>query len=53
MAGFDPYAGRQNLSMWKSRIVSYLSPHYEDANEILEMNVVDYNKTHGLTNSKI
>lgn len=36
MANFDPYANRPNLSEWKMRTVSCLSPYYEEANKILE-----------------
>jgi len=53
MAGYDPYANRPNLSEWKMRTSSYLSPYYEEANERLEEHVVKYNKKYGKLNSKI
>lgn len=53
MAGFNPYVNRPNLSKWKTRTVSYLSPYYEEANEILEINVAKYNKKYGKLNSHI
>lgn len=43
MADFDPYANRPNLSEWKKRTVSYLSPYYVEANKILESFVGNLN----------
>lgn len=48
MAGFDPFANRPNLSKWKKRVVSNLSPYYEEANEMVEENAAKYNEKHGL-----
>lgn len=53
MAGFNPYVNRPNLSKWKMKTASYLSPYYEEANEILEVQVVKYNKKYGKLNSHI
>lgn len=53
MAGYDPYANRPNLAEWKKRIVSYLGTSYEEANEIVEINVGKYNEKIGKLNSKI
>lgn len=53
MAGFNPYANRPNLTSWKMRTVKYLSPYYEEANEILEMYVAKHNKKIGKLNSHI
>lgn len=53
MAGFDPYANRPNLSKWKTRTVSYLSPFYEEANEILNEHAAKYNKMYGKPKSNI
>jgi len=53
MAGFNPYANRPNLSKWKMKTESYLSPYYEEANEIVEIHVAKYNKKYGTLNSHI
>jgi len=54
MAGFDPFVNRPNLSKWKKRVVSNLSPYYEEVNEMVEKNAAKYNEKHGLQlNSKI
>ncbi|NP_001156289.1 glutathione S-transferase, theta class-like [Acyrthosiphon pisum] len=53
IAGYNPYANRPNLSNWKMRTATYLSPYYEEANEILEMHVAKYNKKYGKLNSHI
>lgn len=55
MAGFDPFAIRPNLLSWKKRVVSYLSPYYEEANVFVEKDAAKYNEKHNLQllNSKI
>jgi len=53
MAGYDPFANRPILSEWKTRVVSRLSPYYEEANKFLEKEVVKYIEEHGRLNSKI
>jgi len=53
MAGFDPFANRLILSEWKTRVVSRLSPYYEEANQFLEIQVAKYSEKQGKINSKI
>lgn len=53
MAGFDPFANRLILSEWKTRVVSRLSPYYEEANQFLEIQVDKYSEKQGKINSKI
>lgn len=53
MVGFDPFANRPNLSKWRLRIISFLSPIYEEANEIVELNVAKYNKKNNQLNAQI
>lgn len=49
MAGYNPFANRQNLTMWKTRLITDLSPYYEEVNDVIEKHAVEYNKL----NSKI
>jgi len=53
MAGYDPFANRPILFEWKSRVVSRLSPYYEEANKFLEIQVAKYVEEHGRLSSKI
>lgn len=53
MAGFDPFANRPNLSKWRLRVISFLNPFYEEANEILELHVAKYNKKSSKLNAHI
>lgn len=53
MAGFDPFANRPHLSKWRMRIISFLSPIYEEANEIVELSVAQYNKKNSQLNAHI
>lgn len=53
MAGFNPFENRSNLSKWLTRVQSHLNPYYEEANEILEKHVAQYNNKFGKLKSNI
>lgn len=53
MTGYDPFANRPNLTQWKKRIVSTLSPYYEEVSAIVDIKENEYNSKFGQLNSKI
>lgn len=53
MAGYNPYANRPNLTMWRAKLITNLNPYYEEANVVIEKHVAEYNKQFNKLNSKI
>lgn len=53
MAGYNPYVNRSNLTMWRTRLLTYLSPYYEEVNDVIEKHAAEYNKQFNKLNSKI
>lgn len=53
IAGYDAFTRRPNLFMWKTRIVSILSPYYEESNAVINSHAARFNRKYGVLKPRI